>query len=71
MSSYVAGKLPTWMENARFCFYWRSSGGQCGMPGQARQSDHHCVPVNSWTDQYKDDTDARNYGCEMAWGLLL
>ena len=66
---FLQGTLPEWMKNARFCFYWRSTGGQCGMQGPLSQ--YHCVPIGRWTEPYRDDTDGRPFGCEMAWGILL
>ena len=41
-------------------------GSQCGN-GKATSY----VPVNSYTANYKDDTDSRAEGCEMSWKLSV
>eukprot|EP00794_Sanderia_malayensis_P012953 gene12953-14283_t len=62
------GIVPSWAKTMKLCFYWHSSSKQCGMYGAGN---NNCAGLNAWTTSYKDSTDRRTGGCEMAWGILM
>ena len=58
-----------WLRYVQLCYIWYSDGdcGQCGI-GEGREL---CAYSNFWTTYYRDDTDNRGRGCQMAWELRL
>ena len=65
----VPASSPQWLRTMRLCYEWYADGhsGQC----DGGVSQILCADANSWTTYYRDDTDGRNGGCRMSWGLYL
>lgn len=65
----VPADSPQWLQNVQLCYRWfpDGDGGQCG--GQVTNREL-CAQANSWTTFYKDDTNNRGGGCQMAWKLM-
>jgi hypothetical protein len=66
----LPSNAPLWMKTARLCYEWYpdGNGGQCGVAGTPRMM---CALANAWTQYYRDDTDRRNGGCRMRWGIKI
>ncbi len=63
----VPANAPQWFRDIQLCYKWHpdGDGGQCG-GGVGREL---CARTNDWTTYYRDDTDGRGGGCQMAWSL--
>ncbi|XP_059159764.1 perivitellin-2 67 kDa subunit-like [Physella acuta] len=61
--------IPVWFQKAKLCMTWKGTkdAAQCGGPGVPAQI---CAQVNNMTQWYLDNTDSRQGGCNMSWGLL-
>ena len=58
---------PQWLRDVQLCYHWFAdgNGGQCG----GGVGTELCAQANSWTTIYRDDTDNRGGGCQMAWQI--
>ena len=65
----TAISVPDWFTETEICVVWRpdgSSGLQCG-DGVANVE--FCAPTGEMTTYYLDDTDDRQGGCRIQWGI--
>lgn len=63
----VPESSPLWALNLGICLnYLGEDTNQCGSDNR-RQI---CAYANRWTDFYRDNTDLRPGGCQLAWGLF-
>ncbi|XP_054155403.1 perivitellin-2 67 kDa subunit-like [Oppia nitens] len=65
LMSYIT--IPDWFYRTKLCYEWYADGSdvdQCSGPSKSL-----CAQVNSKTQWYRDDTDIRDGGCRMKWGL--
>ncbi|XP_059159707.1 perivitellin-2 67 kDa subunit-like [Physella acuta] len=60
---------PAWFKEVRLCYQWYAEDNikQCGN----HKGQTFCAAVNSYTQEYLDDTDNRKGGCKMRWKLQV
>ncbi|XP_059159772.1 perivitellin-2 67 kDa subunit-like [Physella acuta] len=60
---------PTWFLKSKLCMIWKGTkdAAQCGGSGVPAQI---CAQTNNMTQWYLDNTDSRQGGCKMQWGIL-
>lgn len=67
----VPAYAPDWLLRTKLCFNWYADGdaGQCG--GTTGLQNNLCASANTWTQDYRDDTDSRPGGCRMSWSIIV
>ena len=66
----ISPNSPSWFsDHVQLCYTWYADGnaGQCGGGAPTEM----CAQVGSFTEKYRDDTDGRSGGCNMAWKLSI